>query len=197
MIQIGETLVSTEVIERRFLCDLEKCKGICCVEGSSGAPLEDSETELLAEIYPIFKKYLSKKSIKAVDEQGLWFIDSDGDKVTPLVNGQECAYVYYDKDIAKCAIEKAYFEGLITFRKPISCHLYPIRIDKLKFSDAVNYHRWEMCKCAEKNGVQKDLPAYKFLSEPLERKFGEEWYKELCFVAEEYLKAKKNKNLKT
>lgn len=190
MIQIGKTIVSTDLIERRFFCDLDKCKGICCVEGDSGAPLEDEETKILEEIYPIFKKYLSAKNIKAVKEQGIWLIDSDNDKVTPLVDGKECAYVYYDKDIAKCAIERAFYEGLIKFKKPISCHLYPVRTKKFEKFEAVNYHRWEKCKPAVDTGKEKDVRAYQFLKEPLARRYGKNWYKELCLVAEEYSKAK-------
>lgn len=190
MIQVGKAIVTSDLIEQHFNCDLNKCKGICCVEGVSGAPLEDDEADLLKNIFPVFKKYLSTKSLKAIEEQGLWYIDSDGDKVTPLVDKKECAFVVFQGDIANCAIEKAFFDGLIKFRKPISCHIYPVRLKKYPTYEAVNYHRWEGCKPAVKLGLEKDMYAFAFLRESLERKFGKKWYKELSLVAKQYNKVK-------
>ena len=169
MIQIDDTLVSLDVIERYFLCDLSKCKGECCVEGDSGAPLEDSE---LAKL-----------------QQGVAYIDEEGDTVTSIVNGKDCVFTCYDADgTCKCAIEKAYREGKTDFYKPVSCHLYPIRVTQYRDFKAVNYHRWSVCKAAEILGKKEQLPVYKFLKEPLIRKFGQAWYKALEECAEEWKK---------
>jgi len=184
MIEIRHTLVSLDVIEKTFSCNLKVCKGYCCVEGVSGAPLEEEETKILEQIYPAVRSFLSKKSLQVLQKEGLFVTDSDGDKVTPLVEGRECAYVVYDRGIASCAIEKAYLQGLISFRKPVSCHLYPIRIDKYEKYEAVNYHQWKFCNSAREN--PQAVPLYVFLKEALIRKYGEEWYRELCLVAREY-----------
>ena len=139
MIQIDNKIVSQEIFDQQFVCDLNACKGACCVEGDSGAPLLKNEAEELEEFYPVIKKYLSREGRKAIKKQGFSVIDNDNDLTTPLVNNRECAYVYYDSGITKCAIEKAYLEDGISFKKPISCHLYPIRITEYKEFDAVNY----------------------------------------------------------
>ncbi|MBL7915117.1 MAG: hypothetical protein BWY67_00798 [Bacteroidetes bacterium ADurb.Bin397] len=180
MIQIGNVLVSDDVIGKRFVCDLEKCRGACCVEGDSGAPLEKEELAILEKIYPKVEPYLSEDGKKSIQKYGKYLIDDDGDYVTPLVNGElECAYTIFEKGVAKCGIEKAYEEGKIKFKKPISCHLYPIRIAKLKNGDALNYHKWDLCKAACSLGKKLDVPVYKFLETPLIRKYGKKWYKEL------------------
>jgi hypothetical protein len=195
MLEIDNCIVSLDIIEKSFLCDLEKCKGACCIHGDSGAPLEDSETTILEEIFPIVKKYMREEGVKAIEKQGTHIIDSDGDKVTPLINGEECAYVIFDGEIAKCAIEKAWEEKEIDFQKPVSCHLYPIRITKYTKFDALNYHTWDICKCAVKLGKKENLPMYIFLDTPLIRKYGSDWYQQLTVVANEYIKqsiSKKN-----
>jgi hypothetical protein len=191
MLAIKDTLVSEEIIEKRFVCDLNACKGACCVKGDYGAPLEDDELEMLEEVYPKVKPYLSKEGIAAIEKQGKYLRYDKKEWVTPLIKGRECAYTIFDENgIAKCGIEKAYFEGKVEWRKPVSCHLYPIRINKLKNSvEAVNYDKWSICKPACKLGDTLKVPIYKFLKDSLIRKYGEDWYKELELAAEHLVKA--------
>lgn len=185
MIQIGKAIVSFDVFEKKFLCDIASCKGICCVEGDSGAPLTQEEALLIEKYYPVFKEYITPKFQVEIEEQGFSVVDRDGDLVTPIHEDQACLYTFEDADgVTKCAIEKAYLEGKIDFRKPISCHLFPIRIKEYKDFDAVNYQQLNICKCARKCGAKAQLPMYKFLKEPLIRKYGEDWYKELEIAAE-------------
>lgn len=180
MLQIQDTIVSFDVLERRFLCDLAKCKGICCIEGDSGAPLEDDEIPILERLVDVVWNQLSEESKAVIKEQGVWYTDVMGDKVTSIVNGKECVFTTIDENgMCKCALEVAYREGRSDFYKPISCHLYPVRLDKVGDNIAVNYHKWDVCKCARKLGSINDLPVYKFLKEPLIRRFGQEWYDEL------------------
>lgn len=184
MIAIDNTLVSEDLLEKKFVCDLNACKGACCVEGDSGAPLEKEEAKILDEIYEKIKPYLRPQGIEAIEEQGKYIIDVDGDLVTPLVKGKECAYVYFDEqNTACCAIEKAFKEGKIKFQKPISCHLYPVRISHYKNYDAVNYHAWNICKPACSCGSKLNIPVYKFVKTALIRKYGQDWYKQLEFAA--------------
>jgi hypothetical protein len=185
MIQIGDAIISMDVFEKHFLCDLNACKGACCVEGESGAPLTDEEAELIEHFFPVFKQYMSKDCIDVVEKTGFSLIDSDGDLVTPLINNRECVYTFTDKNgIVKCAIEKAYFEGEISFRKPVSCHLFPIRISEYDSFSAVNYQRLDICKAARICGAKNKLPLYVFLKDALIRKFGAEWYAELEVAAQ-------------
>lgn len=185
MVEIGRTLISLDIFEKHFLCDITKCKGACCVEGDSGAPLTEEEAEIIEKEYSHFEKYLPENHKKEILIQGFSMIDSDGDLVTPLVNNRQCAYSFYDENkILKCSIEKVYFEGKITFRKPVSCHLFPIRITEYKRFDAVNYQELDICKPGRTCGISKKLPLYKFLKEPLIRKYGIEWYKELEIAAD-------------
>lgn len=186
MIQIGRNIVSFDVLEEKFCCDLGFCKGVCCVHGDSGAPLEKDEAEILENVFPKVKPYLRKESILSIEKQGFYIIDSDGDLVTPLLNGKECAYAYFENGIAKCAIEKAYFDKKIAFRKPVSCHLYPIRITDYKEFSAVNYHKWEICAEAVKKGKKENIPVYIFLKDALIRKYGQEWYNELIIAKDLY-----------
>ncbi|MCU4166082.1 DUF3109 family protein [Carboxylicivirga caseinilyticus] len=180
MVQIDDKIVSTDIFTKRFVCNLSVCKGECCVEGESGAPLEEEETAILEEIYPIVKPYLSEVAIDEIEKHGKWIIDGDGDKVTPIINGRECVYTYFDEEgICKCAIDKAYQEGKIDFKKPISCHLYPIRVAKYPDFEALNYHTWPICAPARELGGQIGVPIYKFLKEPIIRKYGEAFYNEL------------------
>lgn len=182
MIQIGETVVSETILEKNFVCNLNACKGACCIEGDAGAPLEKNELEELEKAYPIVKEYLSKDSIEALEED-LYTIDSDGEFVTQLVNNKECAYVMFDNNnIAKCGIEQAYLDKKINFRKPISCHLFPVRLSKLKHYTAVNYAYWNICDDACKLGNELQVKTYQFLKDPLIRKFGEKWFEELELV---------------
>ncbi len=192
MIQIDDTLISFDLIERSFLCDISQCKGACCIEGDAGAPLEQNELPILRKILPAVWDDLSPKAQEVINRQGVAYIDETGDTVTSIVNEKDCVFTYYGADgICKCAIEKAYREGRIDFYKPISCHLYPVRIKRYKTFTAVNYDRWSICKVAEVLGKKEKLPVYKFLKEPLIRQFGEDWYAQLDLTAQEWLKQKK------
>ncbi len=185
MIEIGRTIISRDVFEEYFVCDLLKCKGACCMEGDSGAPLTSEEAKFIARDYDHFKVFLPKKHGREIEKQGFSIIDSDGDLVTPLVNNKQCAYSFTDeRGILKCGIERAFFEGKTSFRKPISCHLFPIRITEYRNMDAVNYQELEICKPGKACGAANKTPLYRFLKEPLIRKYGEEWYKEVEIAAE-------------
>lgn len=186
MILIDETVISDDIKEQFFVCDLEKCKGACCVEGDLGAPLTEEETKILDKVYQKVKPYLSDQGISEIEKQGTFILDEEGDFSTPTINGRECAYaIYDDKGILKCGIEQAYNDGKIKFRKPISCHLYPIRITKYDHYEAINYDRWHICTPACGLGKELGVPVYKFLKEALTRKYGERWYRELCTEIEE------------
>lgn len=180
MIEIGRTIISIDLLQEHFLCDLSRCKGACCVEGDSGAPLAPGEAEAIERDYDQFSEYLPGHHQDEIELQGFSVIDMEGDQVTPLVNNRQCAYSFYDeKNILKCAVEKAYFEGKTKFRKPVSCHLFPIRITAYKRFDAVNYQQLEICQAGKECGRAQKIPLYKFLKEPLIRKYGEEWYAQL------------------
>lgn len=180
MIEIGHTLVSDDVVEEAFVCDLHKCKGACCVEGDLGAPLTKEELPLIEAAIPLVKEYLPKEAIEVLDKEGGYLLDEDGDYSTTTINNRECAFAFYDeKQILKCSIEQAHKDGKTDFKKPISCHLYPIRISKLPEFDALNYDRWQICAPACDLGKELKVPVYKFLKEPLIRKYGEGWYQEL------------------
>lgn len=184
MIQIQDTLLSDDLFEEHFICDLCKCKGECCVDGESGAPITQEEFWQIKEILPHIWEELSPEARKVIEEQGIAYTDYDGELVTSLVKGRECVFTYFDADgVCKCSIDHAYREGRISVRKPVSCHLYPIRLTKYRDFTAVNYHRWSVCKPAVKLGKKEGVPLYRFLEEPLVRKFGEEWYREVCEVA--------------
>ena len=181
MIAIQNTIVSDDLLDKKFVCDLNACKGECCVAGESGAPLEQDELPILLEILDKVKPYMNKKGTKAIEKNGPYVLDSDGDYTTTLVGSEgECAFVVFDENkIAKCAIEQAYNDGVIDWKKPISCHLYPIRITSYKTYDALNYHKWSVCKPACECGAKLDVPVYQFLKGPLIRKYGEDWFNEL------------------
>lgn len=179
MINIDNTLVSDDLHEVHFCCDLQKCKGACCVEGDAGAPLEEMEISLLEDYIDAIKPFMPEAGIREVESIGVFDYDAEGRFVTPLVAGRECVYVYFDEGIARCAIEKAFQEKKIPFPKPLSCHLYPVRIGKLHEGEAVNYHKWPICNEALKNGNKLKLPLYRFLEEALMRKYGRSWYNRL------------------
>ncbi|NDV45774.1 DUF3109 family protein [Paludibacter sp. 221] len=188
MLQIDDTIISLDLFDKCFVCDLNACKGICCIEGDAGAPLEEEEIGIIEELLPVIWDDLSEVSKEVINRQGVSYIDEEGEPVTSIVGGKECVFTYTDSDgICKCAIEKAYREGKTDFYKPISCHLYPVRIQKYYDFEAVNYHRWKVCDCAFKLGSKLQVPVYKFLKEPLIRKFGEEWYEQME-IAEKELK---------
>ncbi len=189
MFQIGKTIVSEELIQKDFVCNLSACKGACCVDGEAGAPLEEVETQKLEEIFPIIKSYLRKESILEIERQGTFIKTPDGELETPLINGADCVYVTFDKKgTALCAIEEAYNQGEIDWKKPVSCHLYPVRVHDYTEFSAVNYHKWEICDDACKLGTELQVPVYKFVKQALIRKFGKDWYMELEKVAESFKK---------
>jgi hypothetical protein len=192
MIAIDAVLLSDDVIEKQFVCDLASCKGGCCVDGDCGAPLTEEETHILADIYPKIKHFLPDSYNAEIEKQGTHTWDDEFGYVTPAVNGGVCVYAYHEADgMVKCGIEKAWKEGLIDFQKPISCHLYPIRIKITPDYELVNYEpRKSLCKPACKLGKKLRVPVYKFLKGPLIRKYGEEFYETLDAVAQEYFKDK-------
>jgi hypothetical protein len=187
MIAIDDKLLSDELFEKKFVCDLSACKGACCVEGESGAPVADDEREKLREIWPVVKEYITAKGVAAIEEQGHFIVDEDGEYVTPLIDGKECAYTVFEADgMARCGIEKAAREGKIDWLKPVSCHLYPVRITKLKDFDAINFHTWEVCEPACDCGSKLDVHVYKFLKEPFIRKYGEDFFEKMEAASELY-----------
>ncbi len=180
MFQLGKTIVSEDIINKDFVCNLAACKGECCVAGEAGAPVEQDEVKILRDIYPRVKPFLRPEGIQAIAEQGTHIETEFGDLETPLVNGAECAYVTFtDAGVASCGIEDAYNAGEVDFRKPVSCHLYPVRVQKYSEFEAVNYHSWPICDDACTLGKELQVPVYKFTKDALVRKFGEDWYHEL------------------
>ena len=188
IVQIENHLISTEIFDQKFVCDLQACKGACCVEGDSGAPLSNAEEELLKTHFEKIAPFMSEEGIEAVKTNGVSYQDQDGDIVTTLINEQDCAFVFRDeKGIAKCSIEKAHREKKIDFNKPISCHLYPIRIKKFGDFTAINYKKWKICEPACHCGEKLNISVYRFLKEPLIRAFGETFFKELELVHKEMI----------
>lgn len=190
MFQLGKTIISEDLIEKEFVCNLGACKGECCIAGEAGAPLEKEEVKILKEIYKDVKPFLRTEGIAAIEKQGTHIETDKGVFETPLVDGAECAYVTFtDKGIASCGIEDAYNAGKVNFRKPISCHLYPVRVQNYSSFAAVNYHKWPICDDACALGKELQVPVYKFVKDALVRKFGEDWYSKLEKVASEMKKA--------
>jgi hypothetical protein len=192
MICVQEKLVSSEVIEEQFVCNLAVCKGACCIEGDIGAPLEESEIAILEEIYPIVRPYLTPEGQHAIDTEGGYRYFNNMKKFGTQLLGKEgaCAWLTYEPNgVAKCGIEKAWEEGKIAFQKPISCHLYPIRIEKNEGTDfeALNYDRWSICRSACKLGKSLKVPVYQFLKNAIVRKYGEDFYNELDAAARFWL----------
>ena len=184
MFQIGKAIISDDILEKDFVCNLSACKGACCIDGEAGAPLEDKETEILVDIYADVKPYLRAEGVFAIAEQGAFVKGADGEWETPLINKEECAYVVYsDKGIAKCGLEEAFNNGATKWKKPVSCHLYPVRINEYEELTAVNYHKWQICDPACSLGEELQIPIYKFVKEALIRKFGKGWYKKLENIA--------------
>jgi hypothetical protein len=180
MIEVGSVLVHEDVIKENFVCNLTKCKGACCVEGDSGAPLAPEERAILDAIYPKVKPYMTERGIATVEQDGTYVTDFEGDYTTPCVDtNKECAYVIWENGITKCAIEKAYEAGDIDWKKPISCHLYPIRVTTYPEFDVLHYDRWSICSPACSFGDELKVRVHEFLKGPLTRKYGAEWYSEL------------------
>lgn len=188
MLQIQDTLVSLDLIERYFCCDLDACLGACCIEGDAGAPITDDERRQIEDALPDVYNDLLPGAKRVIDENGVSYVDEEGDLVTSIVNGRDCVFTCYDNGgKCLCAFEKAWRQGNCKFMKPMSCHLYPVRLTQYPTFTAVNLHRWKICKPAEVLGRKNGIRAYQFLRGPLVRRFGQAWYDELCLAAEAYL----------
>ena len=185
IIRIGDILVSEDVILEYFSCDYAVCKGRCCIVGDSGAPLREEELEPLETYYPQYAPLMREEGRRAAEQKGFFEVDRDGDLVTPLVPGsEECAFCHFDGDNCFCAIERQFCKGLIPFRKPISCSLYPVRVVALGDGMVgLNLHRWDICRCAFEKGRKEGVRAYEFLREPLTEAFGQEFYSALSEAA--------------
>lgn len=198
MILIQDTIVSLEVLEKEFCCDLETCKGCCCVEGDAGAPVTEEEERLINELLPDLLPHMSKEARDVVAEQGIAYNDPSGERVLSIVNDKDCIFARTDHNgWCYCVIERLFSsqQSAVSnqksdFKKPISCHLYPIRLTKVGERVGVEYHRWDICHSSRQLGHKLHLPLYKFLKEPLIRRFGQAWYDELCLTAEEWNKQK-------
>ncbi|MGZ5243953.1 MAG: DUF3109 family protein [Bacteroidia bacterium] len=189
MIVHENTLLSLDLFENEFVCNLSKCKGSCCVEGEYGAPLLEEEIPVIEENLEAIKPFMSPKMRKSVEKNGFYESDPDGDLVTKCMSGRDCVFAVNEDGIYKCAMENAFLAGKTNFHKPISCHLYPIRIAQVGEFEALNYSRWDICDDACSLGKQLQVPVFKFLKNPLIRKYGENWYKELEFIATEFKKS--------
>ena len=189
MFLIQNTLVSLDVLEKEFCCDLDKCRGCCCIEGDAGAPISDEEVKEVEQVLPLLLPEMTKEAREVVEKQGVSYLDQSGERVTSIVNNKDCVFARTDHNgWCYCLIEKAYNAGKIVFKKPISCHLYPIRLTHVGELTGVEYHRWDICHCARQLGKKLHTPLYQFLREPLVRRFGEEWYAELELTANEWKK---------
>lgn len=190
MFEIEETIVSRDVVDVYFACDIEACRGACCVEGESGAPVLPCEKDAICEAFPLVEPLLPKRSMAYIESNGLMYYDDDDDLVTQIVDGRECVFACFERDgSCRCSFEKAHTQGANDiFLKPISCHLYPIRLTKYKNFIAVNYHRWAICEAARERGKREGIRLYQFVKEPLIRAFGEEWYEKLDQEAMEYIR---------
>ncbi len=195
MLQIKDTLISLDLVERYFCCDLDSCLGECCIDGDAGAPVTEDERRKLEEVLPAVIDDLLPAARREIEENGVAYIDCEGDLVTSIVDGRNCVFTTYGPGgMCMCALEKAWREGRIDFIKPMSCHLYPVRIRQYDGFTAVNFHRWKICKCAEILGRKNGIRAYRFLEGPLVRRFGREWYDELVEAADAYLEEYGDKN---
>ena len=195
MLQIKDTLISLDLVERYFCCDLDSCLGQCCIDGDAGAPITEEERGKLEEVLPAVIDDLLPAARREIEENGVAYVDCEGDLVTSIVDGRNCVFTTYGPGgMCMCALEKAWREGRIDFMKPRSCHLYPVRIREFDGFTAVNFHRWKICRCAEILGRKNGIRAYRFLEGPLVRRFGREWYDELVEAADAYLEEYGDKN---
>lgn len=195
MFVVKDTLVSLDLVEKFFVCDLNVCKGVCCIEGDAGAPISKEEDRLINEYIANVIPLLTPGGVNAIENSGTSYYDEDGDLVTSLIEGRNCVYTCYNSQgVCLCALEKGFREGKLPHLKPSSCHLYPVRLTKIGNMTAINLHHWKICTCAEKNGEKLGIRAYQFLKGPLIRQFGEEWYKELEKTAQEWIWQKESKN---
>lgn len=189
ILQVGNVLVSPDIFTEKFCCDLSACKGQCCVEGDAGAPVGEDEVLEIEDALDTVWPSLSASAQSVIDRQGVAYIDSEGDLVTSIVGGKDCVFTCYENGVCLCALERACRRGQTSWPKPISCALYPIR--EKYFGNGlygINYHRWDVCREAVRKGRELNLPVYRFLKDPLIRRFGKEWYDELCGVADELRK---------
>jgi hypothetical protein len=185
MLELQGYLISEDIIEKNFVCNLDKCKGECCRAGDTGAPLDEDEIPVMAELIETVMPYLPKKSQTKIEKEGFWKRDDDYELVTNFHATGECVFVFYDeKKVLKCGFEQAYYDGKIKWKKPVSCHLYPIRVERLKNHTALNYHKWKICSDACKLGKELKVPIYQFVKDGIVRKFGQKFYDELDAVAE-------------
>ena len=187
MLIVQDCIVTEDLVDKCFACDLAQCKGACCIEGDCGAPLLEEEIPILEKVLPEVEPYMTAEGLDVVHREGVSALDNAAEPCTPLVNNRECAYVAWGEDgTAYCAIEQAFRDGKIDWKKPVSCHLYPIRVDIFGQFTAVNYHQWDICRCAVKCGNTCGIPLYEYLKEPLVRRFGEAWYADLLAAVHEY-----------
>jgi len=191
MLQIDDTIVSLALIEKKFSCDLKACKGSCCRYGDTGAPLTADEAAALDRIWPDLWPFLRPEGIRAIEAQGTSLTDIEGELVTPLIHNEECAYTIIEDGIYRCGIETAYNAGNVDFKKPLSCHLFPVRVKHYRDFRAVNYEEWAICKPGVESGVRHNTDLCVYLREPLVRAFGQEWYNQLVWAAKEYGQNKK------
>jgi len=189
MLRIEDNIISLNILDKKFCCDLPKCFGNCCRYGDSGAPLTKDEVTILGSIQSELMPYLREAGKTAIAEKGPSVIDFEGDNVTPLVGNEECAYSILEGNIFMCGIERAWHEGKISFRKPISCHLFPVRTKKYSNFTAINYEEWSICLAAREKGMNEGIYVYEFLKEPLIRALGEDIYSQICIAAEEFRKS--------
>ncbi|MCE5346913.1 MAG: DUF3109 family protein [Bacteroidales bacterium] len=193
MLRIDDTIFSFDILEKKFRCNIMKCHGNCCRYGDAGAPLNDSEVQILDDIWPDVKPYLRPEGVAAIEEKGKSVKDFENENVTTLIGNEECAYTILKDDVLMCGIEQAWYDGKISFRKPVSCHLFPARIKYYSDFKAVNYEELSICSHARRNGEEEGVYVYEFLKEPLVRALGEDLYKDLCVAAQEL---RKNNTLK-
>lgn len=190
MIEIEDKIISKDLFEKKFVCDLQQCKGACCVEGESGAPLSKQEVIDIKANLPLIEEEMSAEGKKAIKKNQFYYLDDDKEEVTSLINGKECVFVFYDQNnIAKCSIESAFRKNKIKINKPISCHLYPIRAKKYDSFEAINIHNWHICKPACSCGINLNIPVFKFLKEPIIRAWGEEFYSQLDNLSQEFFQS--------
>ena len=198
MIEIDDKILSNELFEKKFVCDLQKCKGACCVEGDSGAPLTSEEVNSIGNHINLIKEEMSPSGLSAIENKDFYYVDEDGEEVTSLVNNKECVFVFRDQNnIAKCSIESAYRKNKINFNKPISCHLYPIRVRKYESFKAINVHNWHICKPACDCGSQLNIPVFKFLKEAIIRSWSKEFYDQLEDIYQQFFQKKQQINILT
>ena len=188
MILHHNTLISLDIVQKKFFCHLEKCKGACCVEGDYGAPLDDPEIFDINENLLFIRENMTIEAKELLEKDGFYEKDPFDIYVTKCVSKADCIFCFKEDKIARCAIEKAYFDNKTTFRKPVSCHLYPIRVSRMETYEALNYHEWDICEPARILGDELGMPLYKFLKEALVRKYGKKWYAELEEIVEEFNK---------